>query len=244
MSKEYYKILGLKETASKDDIKKAYRKLAVKYHPDKNKGSHSTKKFQKISEAYHALSDKSKRKEYDYDECIKSQSPLFEQSSQNDLEFGLDMAKQVFQTAFSSFNKTFNSSFFENFGADPFKTDKFFQSPFSNNVTSNVNPFSVFENGFTENLQKSLGNMGENDFFQQSVMTSTTVNKDGMKKTKTVKKTTRKGKNGPTTKTEIIKDDNGKKTHTILDDQDDFMPTLSLEDEKTFKKKKYKLRKR
>lgn len=65
-AKDYYKILGVEKTASQDEIKKAYRKLALKYHPDKNKGDKaSEEKFKEISEAYAVLSDAEKRKEYD-----------------------------------------------------------------------------------------------------------------------------------------------------------------------------------
>ena len=66
MSEDYYSILGLKKDASDADIKKAYRKLAMKYHPDHTKGDKSAEeKFKKISEAYAVLSDKNKRQEYD-----------------------------------------------------------------------------------------------------------------------------------------------------------------------------------
>ncbi len=66
MSEDYYKILGVQKSASDDDIKKAYRKLAMKYHPDHTKGDKAAEeKFKKISEAYAVLSDKEKRKEYD-----------------------------------------------------------------------------------------------------------------------------------------------------------------------------------
>jgi len=63
---DYYKILGVKKTASENEIKKAYRKLAMKYHPDHTEGDKSAEeKFKTISEAYAVLSDKEKRKQYD-----------------------------------------------------------------------------------------------------------------------------------------------------------------------------------
>jgi curved DNA-binding protein len=63
---DYYKILGVNKTASKNEIKKAYRKLAMKYHPDHTKGDKSAEEtFKNISEAYAVLSDKEKRKQYD-----------------------------------------------------------------------------------------------------------------------------------------------------------------------------------
>lgn len=66
MSVDYYKILGIDKSVGSDDIKKAYRKLAVKYHPDKNPGNkEAEEKFKKMSEAYAVLSDPEKRKQYD-----------------------------------------------------------------------------------------------------------------------------------------------------------------------------------
>lgn len=65
MGKDYYKILGLNKGASDDDIKKSYRKLALKYHPDKNKTPGAEEKFKEVAEAYEVLSDKKKRDIYD-----------------------------------------------------------------------------------------------------------------------------------------------------------------------------------
>jgi curved DNA-binding protein len=66
MAEDYYKLLGVEKGASEEEIKKAYRKLAMKYHPDHTKGDKAAEeKFKKISEAYAVLSDKKKRKEYD-----------------------------------------------------------------------------------------------------------------------------------------------------------------------------------
>ena len=62
---DYYKVLGVDRKASQDDIKKAYRKLARKYHPDTNKEAGAEDRFKQISEAYDTLSDPDKRKRYD-----------------------------------------------------------------------------------------------------------------------------------------------------------------------------------
>lgn len=63
---DYYKILGVEKTATDEQIKKAYRNLAFKYHPDKNPGDKNAEEmFKKINEAYSVLGDSSKRKQYD-----------------------------------------------------------------------------------------------------------------------------------------------------------------------------------
>ncbi|MEG0977234.1 MAG: molecular chaperone DnaJ, partial [Bacilli bacterium] len=63
--KDYYEILGVSKTASDDEIKRAFRKLAKEYHPDINKNAGADEKFKEIGEAYSVLSDESKRKQYD-----------------------------------------------------------------------------------------------------------------------------------------------------------------------------------
>lgn len=65
MGKDYYKILGVTKKATEQEIKKAYKKLALKYHPDKNKERGAEEKFKELAEAYEVLSDKRKREIYD-----------------------------------------------------------------------------------------------------------------------------------------------------------------------------------
>ncbi|KAF8313673.1 DnaJ-domain-containing protein [Clavulina sp. PMI_390] len=78
MGKDYYKILEIPRTATEDDIKKAYRKAALKWHPDRNSGNvKASEKFKEIGEAYEALSDKNKRAIYDQfgEEGLKNGPP-------------------------------------------------------------------------------------------------------------------------------------------------------------------------
>lgn len=66
MSKEYYEILGISENATESEIKKAYRKKAMEFHPDRNPGNHEAEaQFKKINEAYSVLSDPQKKANYD-----------------------------------------------------------------------------------------------------------------------------------------------------------------------------------
>lgn len=63
--KDFYDILGIEKTADEAQIKKAYRKLAIKFHPDKNKAKNAEEAFKKVNQAFSVLSDKNKRKNYD-----------------------------------------------------------------------------------------------------------------------------------------------------------------------------------
>ena len=63
--RDYYEVLGVTRTASDDDIKKAYRRLALQYHPDRNNAPEATERFKEATEAYQVLSDAEKRGLYD-----------------------------------------------------------------------------------------------------------------------------------------------------------------------------------
>ena len=112
---DYYRILEIKEDADFSDIKKKYRKLAIKYHPDKNPGDdEAVKKFREITQAYEVLGDEKKRKEYDNkrkskngqenkkNENLKNRNNF----SDNNVSFG----KEFFKSA-SEMKEMFENSF-------------------------------------------------------------------------------------------------------------------------------------
>lgn len=112
MSKsDYYEVLGVSKDASDGELKKAYRKLAMKYHPDRNKGDVSAeKKFKEASEAYEVLRDPQKRQRYDQ----------YGHSGMNGGGFGgaSDFGNADFEDIFSRFSDIFGGDIFG--GGDPF----------------------------------------------------------------------------------------------------------------------------
>jgi len=102
MSEDYYKILGVSKTASEEEIKKSYKQLAKKYHPDVSKESGAEGKFKELSEAYAVLSDKQKRQQYD----TYGKEGFQQRYSSEDIFRGFDA---------SQFEDLFGGSIFENF---------------------------------------------------------------------------------------------------------------------------------
>jgi len=109
--KDYYEILGVQKNAGTDEIKKAYRKLAMEWHPDRNKNSEAEAKFKEISEAYAVLSDEKKRATYDqyghsgFDQMY-SQEDIFRNANFSDFEDlfgGAGFGGSAFGDMFSSF---------------------------------------------------------------------------------------------------------------------------------------------
>jgi len=116
---DYYKTLGVSRTASADEIKKAYRKLALEWHPDRHKGEdreHAEERFKQIAEAYEVLSDEEKRKRYDE----------FGRNWQHGQEFtpprgARTMSREEFEKMFGGFGGF--SDFFTSMFGDQFRQD-------------------------------------------------------------------------------------------------------------------------
>ena len=102
--RDYYEVLEIQKNASKDDIKNAYRKLALKFHPDRNKSPGAEDKFKEISEAYAVLSDNEKKTRYDTyghvgtDDAFRGSEANFEEIFK-DMGFG-GFAKTIFEQMF------------------------------------------------------------------------------------------------------------------------------------------------
>ncbi|MEK6193817.1 MAG: DnaJ domain-containing protein, partial [Deltaproteobacteria bacterium] len=98
---DYYNALGVDKSASGDEIKKAYRKLAMKYHPDHSKGDKAAEeKFKRISEAYAVLSDKEKRQQYD----TFGSSDFHQRYSQEDIFKNFDFGNIFREFGFGGMN--------------------------------------------------------------------------------------------------------------------------------------------
>ena len=121
--RDYYEVLNVDRNATKEDIKNKYRKLALQFHPDRNKNAGAEEKFKEISEAYAVLSDDEKRKKYDKYGHVGSEE-VFRGSESNfdevfrDIGFGgiKDIFEQLFGGGFSGRNRSDPFGFGFNFG--------------------------------------------------------------------------------------------------------------------------------
>jgi DnaJ family protein B protein 6 len=165
MSSSYYEILGLVSSCSSEEIKKAYRRLAVRWHPDKNNGSaEATEMFKTISEAYDTLSDPVRRRQYDQelnmDNTSSSSSrgyPPFQQHSADPFQQHARAAHFSHRHAQDIFD-----SFFRDFGgAGIFDDDEIFGGPFAR---SGSGGFSR-QNSRQQQQQSSMGGQSPFDSF-------------------------------------------------------------------------------
>lgn len=127
-NKDYYSILGVKRDAKPDEIKKAYRRLARKYHPDVNPGDKvAEEKFKEIQEAYDVLSDEKKRKVYDrfgyYSDNLDPDSPSASHAGSTSSGAGFDFSSFAWDFGSTSTGSSFRDIFSELFGGGKRETE-------------------------------------------------------------------------------------------------------------------------
>lgn len=113
-AKDYYEVLGVQKGATKEQIKDAYRKLALQFHPDRNKAPEAEARFKEISEAYAVLSNDDKRRQYDN----FGREGVYQRYSQEDIFRGVDFGEFFREMGFGGFDDIF-SQFFGGGGGRP-----------------------------------------------------------------------------------------------------------------------------
>ncbi|KAI3388096.1 hypothetical protein SNEBB_000548 [Seison nebaliae] len=163
---DYYKLLGVKRDATKNEIKKAFRKKALHYHPDKNKEKDAEEKFREIAEAYEILSNEEKRRIYDMGG-----------SGAEDLHNHFDHESFNMKDFFSNFDFAFKSHFNSHFKEHMkntqkagFAADDFFNGMFDNaEDDSEINSFFQNRQGSDGGVFSNIGNMFGSIFGEDSI---------------------------------------------------------------------------
>lgn len=157
---DYYKILELNKTATYDDIKKSYKKLSFKYHPDKNKSKDANDKYIKILKAYEVLSNSEKKKEYD--NSLNFKNNYKEKFSKND-----------FEDLFSSFS-SFSQNIQTNQKSYNYQTKSSSKTNF--NMPNNTDFDEIFNNDFfkknTKNFYENKNNYEDNEINEDNIKTT------------------------------------------------------------------------
>jgi len=114
-AKDYYEVLGVQKGATKEQIKDAYRKLAMQFHPDRNKAPEAEARFKEVSEAYAVLSDDEKRRQYDN----FGREGVYQRYSQEDIFRGVDFGEFFRGVGFGGFDDIFAQFFGGGGGRQP-----------------------------------------------------------------------------------------------------------------------------
>jgi len=230
----YYDVLGIDTNASLEEIKKAYRRLAIKWHPDKNHSAGASEKFKEISKAYEELSDPEKRRVYDQggEEALSGNASSGRRSS----GFAFRKPEDIFREFFGG-----RDPFADFFGDDNFFMSSGFGGGFGRSMFSD-DFFGDFEgSSFSSSSFRSGFPSGA---IGQSVSESTVIS--GGKKV-TVKTTTSTDANGKreTKKEEIVEDlRTGQKTKSISNTSNTSNNRLESSRERTEARKPLEYQKR